>query len=383
MRPDTKASIMAVDDQPANLRLLQQMLGQQGYQVRLFPGGLAALVSAERYPPDLVLLDINMPGMNGFEVCAQLKALPALASIPVIFLSALSEADDKVRAFQAGGVDYVTKPFQLEEVQSRVETQLRLHRLQQQLRADAQHLEELVQSRTHQLAEAHARLRLLDGAKSEFLKLISHELRTPLNGLLGIGDLLLQEAGEADDVTELRTLFEQSSRRLLSMTEHALLLTQIEVEGETFRRDLVPLRSLVAEALNAAAALAAARNVSFDSDPLAEHQVLGDSSLLVKALCALLETAVRFSRAGTVVRISMGGGASDTILRIRSCGANVPQTCLPRFFDPFSLSEASTAAGDLGLGPAVAYRILVLFGHAATIDNTAPDATEIAVRFVR
>ena len=122
-----KSNIMVVDDQPANLRLLEDLLTQQGHAVRSFPRGRLALEAAARNAPDLILLDINMPEMNGFEVCRKLKADEKLAGIPVLFLSALHETKDKVNAFRSGGVDYITKPFQLEEVRARVETHLALH----------------------------------------------------------------------------------------------------------------------------------------------------------------------------------------------------------------------------------------------------------------
>src|SRR6202047_1072413 len=134
-----KGNIMAVDDNPANLRLLEGMLRQQGYQVRSFPRGRLALAAAAENPPDLILLDINMPEMTGYEVCERLKADEKLAGIPVIFLSALAETEDKVRAFRSGGVDYISKPFQVDEVQARVETHLRLHRLHRALQAQKDH----------------------------------------------------------------------------------------------------------------------------------------------------------------------------------------------------------------------------------------------------
>jgi CheY-like chemotaxis protein len=123
--------IMVVDDQPANLKLLEDFLTQQGHTVRSFPRGRLALDSAVRNLPQLILLDINMPEMDGFEVCRRLKADEKLASIPVLFLSALNQTSDKVNAFRSGGVDYITKPFQLEEVRARVETHLQLHQARQ------------------------------------------------------------------------------------------------------------------------------------------------------------------------------------------------------------------------------------------------------------
>jgi CheY-like chemotaxis protein len=127
----SQGSIMVVDDNPANLKLLEDMLRQHRYEVRSFPRGRLALAAAEQEPPDLILLDINMPEMTGYEVCEQLKSSAGLAGIPVIFLSALDATEDKVKGFRSGGVDYISKPFQFEEVQARVETHLGLRRAQQ------------------------------------------------------------------------------------------------------------------------------------------------------------------------------------------------------------------------------------------------------------
>jgi sigma-B regulation protein RsbU (phosphoserine phosphatase) len=127
------ASILAVDDTPANLQVLAGMLKERGYKVRPVPSGKLALLAARRDPPDLILLDINMPEMNGYEVCEHLKADGNLKEIPVIFISALTEQLDKVKAFSTGGVDYLTKPFQMEELHARVETHLKLRRLQIEL----------------------------------------------------------------------------------------------------------------------------------------------------------------------------------------------------------------------------------------------------------
>jgi phosphoserine phosphatase RsbU/P len=127
------ASILAVDDTPANLQVLTGMLKDRGYKVRPVPSGKLALLAAQRDPPDLILLDINMPEMNGYEVCEHLKADDRLKGIPVIFISALTEQLDKVKAFAFGGVDYITKPFQMEELHARVETHLKLRRLQIEL----------------------------------------------------------------------------------------------------------------------------------------------------------------------------------------------------------------------------------------------------------
>jgi DNA-binding response OmpR family regulator len=122
---------MIVDDNPVNLRLLEDMLRHHGYEVQAFPRGRLALAAADQEPPDLILLDINMPELNGYEVCERLKSSASLSGIPVIFLSALNALEDKLKGFRSGGVDYISKPLRFEEVRARVETHLQLHRAQQ------------------------------------------------------------------------------------------------------------------------------------------------------------------------------------------------------------------------------------------------------------
>jgi DNA-binding response OmpR family regulator len=129
MAQNNPAKIMMVDDQPAMLKLLQTRLGHEGYEVRMFTEGLSALAGAVCQPPDLILLDVDMPRMNGFDVCEQVRSNPALADIPVIFLTASDRIEDKVLAFRSGAADYITKPFQFDEVKSRVKIHLEVHRL--------------------------------------------------------------------------------------------------------------------------------------------------------------------------------------------------------------------------------------------------------------
>jgi len=146
--------ILMVDDMPENLQLLAGMFNTKGYKVRPVPGGRLALEIARRKPPDLILLDITMPDMNGYEVCAALKANPVLKDIPVIFISALSDMDDKVKAFDAGGVDYITKPFKAAEVQARVNIHLQLLFLQRELKQRNINLDMLVQEQVKEIAES-------------------------------------------------------------------------------------------------------------------------------------------------------------------------------------------------------------------------------------
>lgn len=156
---NSKEDILIVDDTLENLRLLSTVLVKQGYNVRKALNGRMALTAAQTVQPDLILLDISMPEMDGYEVCHRLKAEPKTASIPVIFLSALNEAFNKVRAFNAGGADYITKPFQYEEVLVRVQNQLALKAAEKEIRQLNIQLEERVRERTQELEEAYAKLR--------------------------------------------------------------------------------------------------------------------------------------------------------------------------------------------------------------------------------
>lgn len=156
-RNGMKATVMVVDDTPANLDLLDRMLRAAGYRVLAFPRGRLALDAAVEIPPDLIVLDVLMPDMDGFEVCRRLKATPRLASVPVLFISALGDTSDKLRAFACGGADYITKPFQEEEVLARAGAHLEIAALQRRLREQNENLERLVAERTQELASERAR----------------------------------------------------------------------------------------------------------------------------------------------------------------------------------------------------------------------------------
>lgn len=370
---------MAVDDNPANLKLLEDMLTQRGLRVRSFPRGRLAIAAAERMRPDLILLDINMPEMNGYEVCERLKSNPELADVPIIFLSALAEIDDKVKAFRSGAVDYVSKPFQFEEVHARVETHLRIHDLRQELKTHNQRLEEAVAARSRELADANRRLTILDRSKSDFLNLISHEFRTPLHGLLGVGELILDGMPSSEDRHKLEDLFRRSRRRILAILDDALLLTEIDVAGEQFRPAPVRLNTLLDRALKDAADLASARGVKLPAPAACADLVIGDEELLEKALRALLETAVKFSNEGEAVALGIARLPDSVELVIEGHGKTIPDPALERFFDVLAVSEGSTPGGDLGLGPAMAHRILSLYGSTVTVRNRDSSGIELAI----
>ena len=159
---NSEATILIVDDAPANVELLMGILKEKGYKPRAAISGKLAIQAAQKNPPSLILLDINMPEMNGYQVCEQIKADPSLTDIPVIFISALNETMDKVKAFGVGAVDYITKPFQFEEVAARVHTHLELCRQKRQLQ------------------ENYQRLMELEHLRDNLTHMIIHDMRSPL-----------------------------------------------------------------------------------------------------------------------------------------------------------------------------------------------------------
>jgi signal transduction histidine kinase len=276
-------------------------------------------------------------------------------------------------------VDYISKPFQLEEVRARVETHLQVHYLQRALKLQNEHLEETVTARTRELAEANQRLTILDHSKDGFLNLIAHELRTPLHGLLGVGDLILDLVPSTEDNDQLKGLFDRSRQRILSLVNDALLLTEIDVYREQFRSAPVCLSVALRRAIERTTEFAKARRVALTPPADQPGLVLGDDDLLVRALHGLLETAVRFSEPGKTVQPMREVVPNLFRVVIETCGRSIPEPALAKFFDLLSVGEEATPGGDLGLGPAVAYRILALFGASVSVANRQPSGIRLTI----
>jgi signal transduction histidine kinase len=246
------------------------------------------------------------------------------------------------------------------------------------LKQHNERLEQAVAERTRELEEANTRLTILDRSKTDFLNLISHEFRTPLNGLLGVGELILGAMPATEDNLELEGLFRRSRRRILSILDDALLLGEIDVSGDQFKSAPVSLHAVLSRAIERSSEFAKSRSVKLTPPWAGLDLVLGDEDLLVRALHALLEAAVKFSEDGCTVRLSPDAAVSSSVV-IESQGRIIPEQALPKFFDLFSIAKAIIPGGDLGLGPPMAYRILSLFGASVGVRNLEPSGIRFTV----
>jgi len=377
-QPHTQ-SILIVDDTPALATLMMRMLTERGYNSRSALSGKLALQAARTDPPDLILLDINMPEMSGYEVCEQLKADAALKDIPVIFISGLNDAIDKVKAFRVGGVDYVTKPFQFEEVHARVETHLRIRSLQLQLSEQNDQLEHRVEERTRELAKAYERLQELGRLKNDFLSMFSHEIRTPANGVLGVGNLVLDLCPASEDRAFYAILFEQSSRRLRNLIEDAAMISDMEkLALESGASISFP------ELLREVSASLSDIQISLEPvSALEAFSLKGDHPLLKRALESLILLATSFSKNRHAAH--MTATVEERVLRVRLevDALSLSREQVAEFFELTSGVRSISSAEPLGLAPVVAHQIISAWGGEMRLVKEAGDSGYLVATLLR
>ena len=381
--------LLIVDDIDINRKVLRLAFEAEGHTALEAADGIEALEVLAREKVDAVLSDILMPRMDGYRLCHEIRTNIQLRDLPiVIYTSTYTSKSDENLARSVGADRYLKKPAPFQTVLTALHEAIAMPRTtprpeaQQQVEVLKEYSDLLVaklEQRNIELAEANGRLNILDASKNEFLRVISHELRTPVNGLFGVGDLILEGMPSTEDNRKLHAMFKLSRERLLSIMEDALLLTEIDVNARQFYSATVSLSDALISAVKSATEFAESRKVKFARPSRNMGLVVGDEALLARALRSLLETAVKFSAKGKTVGLALELVADTTRVIIQSRGLTISSTAMPKFFDIFSIGEALTAGGDLGLGPAVAYRILSLFGASVSVANLEPAGIRLTV----
>lgn len=353
---DEGADILVVDDSPANLQLLSWMLEEVGHRVRVVPTGTLALKSAEKRAPDLILLDINLPDLDGYEVCRRLKANPELAAVPVLFISALSTALDKVKAFSSGGVDYVTKPFQVEEVLARVHTHLENRRLQRAL-----------EERALELEKRNEALHRSETLRENLVHMIAHDMRTPLSGLLASLEFLEEDAASSlqqesqDDLKHAVS----AARRLAQMISDMLDINRIEAGKLELNAERVSAGELFERSLESLAGLVKGRNLRLDvTEGL---HVLGDPELVRRVIVNLIGNALKFTPPEG--RIDLGATPLAACVRftVQDDGPGIDARDHVRIFEKFEQVNVRAEGGLPAIGLGLTFCKLAIEAHGGRI----------------
>lgn len=331
------ATLMVVDDTPANLKLLEGILQEHGFRVRPFPLGRLAVKAALAEPPDLILLDVMMPEMDGYETCAKLRAEERTRDIPVIFLSALRETDDKLKAFRAGGVDYVTKPFQAEEVLARVRTHLDLLQARRSLAA-----------RNRELTESLERQAELERMRDNLVHMMVHDMRSPLMGIGGNLDLLRMdiETGLGSQQQGFLDSASQATKSLIEMVSSMLDVSRLEARQMPValqRCDVLPALRRGVEALGAATQRCQLQLELPPGPVLAEC----DPGLVARTVSNLLGNALKFTPKGGSISVRVSGADGVVRFSVIDGGPGIPAEHHGRIFEKFGQVQSG--------GPKVKY----------------------------
>ncbi len=355
-------NILIVDDTRANLDVLAGMLREHGYKVRPAPNGRLALRAVNAELPDLILLDIRMPEMDGYEVCRRLKADERFKDIPIIFISALTETADKLEAFRIGGVDYITKPFHAEEVLARVSVHLKLQ----------QTLAELETARS--AAEA------ANVAKSTFLRNMSHELRSPLNIILGYARLMQRFSRSLpNEQRDNLNVILRSGEHLNTLIANVLDLSRIEAGKIELEPHSFDLHHFLVDIEDMFALRASDKSLEFHVEPAENcpQFIKTDPVKLRQILINLLSNALTFTQdGGVVVRTGLAAGKTeidervDLFVEVEDSGPGIPPHELDQIFTPFFQGEAGKLAQTgTGLGLAISRDFSKLLGSDLEIET--------------
>ncbi len=372
--------ILIVDDERFNINVLNGLLMDE-YKIMAATNGPQALKAARsEQPPQLILLDIMMPEMDGYEVCRQLKADVTTRNIPVIFITALDQDHDEAKGFELGAADYITKPIRPSVVLARVKTHLKLHKIMLDLEKLNTELEARVQERTADLMKAKEAAESSEKAKSEFLANISHELRTPLNAVLGFSRVLSNKYKEPEAARYIKKI-DFSAHNLLLIINDLVTMSQMKsMEQETgyspqnVSNFLNKLKRIVSiEVVNKSL------DFKITLDPEMPEVLLFDEIRLRHVLLNLLSNAVKFTHTGGITisaftkNINMEKKVLDFHICVEDTGVGISEEFIGQVFDEFKQQDGSRIRkfGGLGLGLSVVKRLIDLMNGEITIESEA------------
>ncbi|MGC9526059.1 MAG: ATP-binding protein [Limnospira sp.] len=360
-----KGSILIVDDTPDNLRLLSATLGDRDYEVRCAINGQLALMAVKNHPPDLILLDIKMPNMDGYEVCSTLKKMPEAADIPVIFLSALDDVLDKVKAFSVGGVDYITKPFQVEEVLARVENQLTIRRLQRQLKHQNLRLKQL----NEDLKRSNQEL-------EQFAYIVSHDLQQPLQTITGFAELMLTLKSQIqfeEEAEEYVLPILDEGMRLQELIKNLLHYSRVGTKRNPF--EMTDCNVVLAETLTNLHLAIAESNAMINHDDL--PTVFGDRVQLGQLFQNLIGNALKYQRPGVPPTVTISAVQKDEMWQfgIYDNGIGIPAEQSDRIFQIFQRLHTSREYPGNGIGLAICRKIIDRHGGRIWVESEVGTGT--------
>ena len=362
-------NILIVDDKPENLRPLFEALGREGYELRQSLSGQQALQVVQLDPPDLILLDISMPELDGYEVCRRLKAQPQTRDIPVIFLGALDESLDQAKAFKVGGADYVTQPFQIAEVLARVKHQIRLQQLQSVNRQQQQQLEAVKDE-----------LKL-------FTSSVSHDLRSPLRGLQGLSKALLEDYGHQLD--ELGTTYLQRIEATAISMDQLLnaLIAYSRIDRTEIVIEPVSLEAVVSSAMQSLQAELERKQAYVEVQPDLP-EVMGYSPVLEQIATNLLDNACKYVAPGDRPHIKIEAHLSEpnsaeptyVCWSFQDNGIGISPADQTKIFQPFTRLHGVETYPGSGFGLATVQRGVTRLGGTCGVESSEQQGSRFWVR---
>ena len=331
-------TILIVDDNKKNIQVLATTLSIEGYEVEYATSGKDGIEWLSQTKFDLILLDVMMPEMDGFETCTRIKSLDKNNDIPVIFITAKNDVDSISRGFEVGGVDYVSKPFNDKELLARVKTHI-------ELKKHKDHLEELVSQRTLELNNALTELKTLDVAKSEFLNIINHELRTPLNGVLGFLSII-KNSSEIDQIQTYINFMDKSAKRLENFSNRALLITKLYTTDFSIQKKPMLSTVLEKEIDRRYSVAFTEKNIDFEFVTQSlECTVMGDAELLTQSIIEIIDNILLHAESTNKIIITI----TDKHISVTDNGAGFTEKALQDLFKPFGIGK-TFVNNNVGLG---------------------------------